>query len=202
MFGFGNFKTLAAAAVSAAAFLGAGSFASAATVGPAELGLDSGFILSGEYSEVNDSGCPSDGGKNVSKPCVKLNNTQSGLTLSYTGSLAFDLFSFWYKFEGKSSSDNALQVSYILDDLTVGVLSLFTEAINCSQSGPNDGMCQAVVNLTGLKSVTFTDMNGGTTLVDTFDAAKVSDVPVPAAGFLLMGALGGLAALRRRRRVA
>jgi hypothetical protein len=34
------------------------------------------------------------------------------------------------------------------------------------------------------------------------DDIKVSAVPVPAAGFLLFGALGGLAALRRRKQAA
>ena len=33
-----------------------------------------------------------------------------------------------------------------------------------------------------------------------FDGARVAAVPVPAAGFLLLGALGGLAAMRRRRK--
>ncbi|MGX0978396.1 hypothetical protein ACSSVY_004136 [Roseovarius sp. MBR-51] len=33
------------------------------------------------------------------------------------------------------------------------------------------------------------------------DAISVSAVPLPAAGFLLVGALGGLAALRRRKQV-
>jgi hypothetical protein len=37
---------------------------------------------------------------------------------------------------------------------------------------------------------------------NAFEHARVSAVPVPAAGFLLIGALGGLAALRRRKQAA
>jgi hypothetical protein len=37
---------------------------------------------------------------------------------------------------------------------------------------------------------------------NSFEHASVAAVPVPAAGFLLVGALGGLAALRRRKKVA
>jgi len=37
---------------------------------------------------------------------------------------------------------------------------------------------------------------------NAFEHASVAAVPVPAAGFLLIGALGGLAALRRRRKTA
>ena len=63
------------------------------------------------------------------------------------------------------------------------------------------------VRLTDLTMALFgNDPNNASTRLPTggfdVDSISVSAVPLPAAGFLLVGALGGLAALRRRRKAA
>ncbi len=60
------------------------------------------------------------------------------------------------------------------------------------------------VRLTDLTAILFPDSNSTNSSTGGFDvdAIGVSPVPVPAAGLLLIGSLGGLAALRRRRKSA
>ena len=58
--------------------------------------------------------------------------------------------------------------------------------------------------LPGLFSMTsyFTVEHDSARDITSFDATQIAAVPLPAAGFLLFGALGGLAAMRRRRKAA
>lgn len=54
----------------------------------------------------------------------------------------------------------------------------------------------------GIAYATLIATNGDYVFIDNFASTTVAAVPVPAAGFLLFGALGGLAALRRRKTAA
>jgi hypothetical protein len=78
--------------------------------------------------------------------------------------------------------------------------------------GPSGGPPATAVGLWTVFSYNFSVVTGGqyrlyfdaTTLQDTFggllDDVQINVVPVPAAGFLLLGALGGLAAFKRRKK--
>lgn len=87
---------------------------------------------------------------------------------------------------------------------TIGTLT------NSDASGANGGSLTITggglfdtVRLTDMSPVTSTfenDVNGNPVGGFDINAVRVSAVPVPAAGLLLLGALGGFAGLRRRRK--
>lgn len=109
------------------------------------------------------------------------------------------ILSFWYSPEGNSAATNSIayQLGNVVNGLvTVGTLGaqvgLWTE-VTVRFSVPTATTMNLSFAATGLA-----DGTGG--LID--DISIITTVPAPAAGFTLLGALGLLGGLRRRRRAA
>ena len=106
-------------------------------------------------------------------------------------------FSFGLGYNNNSGTNEKL--SYAVGNLT-GVIDLSTESLVV---GVLKTMSFNFVSLSSLTTLTFADV--GTTPGDNggpiVDNVVVATVPLPAAAPLLLAALGGLAMLRRRRRV-
>lgn len=188
MFGRDTFKTLLAA--SALALMAGG--ASAATLNFTGATSQGG----GEYSDgilkfddlriVNSGGnCDSLSGA----PCAALNNNEDSL-LTRIGGGTFTLTSIFYDTQGQNA-----------------VLSLLTnfgfELLLQDTGGQTAILGSQFANVTSV-FFRFTDNDergqGGNVRFDDIGYSTPAAIPLPAAGFLLIGALGGLAALRRRRR--
>lgn len=80
----------------------------------------------------------------------------------------------------------------------------FAATADAAILGLADGYLTAAQSYTGGKqfNMTFYESTPGTGQTKHQNLVSVAPVPLPAAGLLLLGALGGLAALRRRRRAA
>lgn len=126
------------------------------------------------------------------KPCGALNDNETSV-LTQVGGGTFSLSSFWYQLLG-NGNPNTLTVMSNLG----GLLTFASDVV-----GFNDG--GHVVDLTGLAlfqnvtSLTFSTIGGGNVRLD--DLVSPSAVPLPAGGLLLLGGLGALTALRRRKLV-
>lgn len=129
---------------------------------------------------------------------VELDTTRnSGISQDVTLGVGRYLMSFAYSPRINSKTTNAIDF---------GIDTLFFDVVN----GPG-GAFNSVIGQWSLVTYAFTVTTAGQYTM-FFDAAsksdslggfiddiKIASVPVPAAGFLLFGALGGLAALRRRK---
>ncbi len=83
--------------------------------------------------------------------------------------------------------------------IELGTFNLAATNGTCSEELPFCSWNIASLNLAGVAhSIQF----GGTAGVAGFDNVTVNEVPVPAAGWLMLSALGGLGALNRRKRNA
>jgi hypothetical protein len=91
--------------------------------------------------------------------------------------------------------------------VTFGISTLFADSIN----GPSPSVPQGawtevsmdfVVGTAGNYKLFFDGASESDSIGGFIDGVQVSAVPLPAAGFLLFGALGGLAAMRRRKKAA
>ena len=129
----------------------------------------------------------------ISSHMIFLNRTTTGTALVRTGMATFDGIVL-----GLITSSARLDAT----DALLGAIGT-TYQLSTTRGFGNRG-------LEG-KEGAFALSNGGETLALTLRVTKPGDwirvvtlsaVPVPAAGFLLIGALGGLAALRRRKAVA
>ena len=103
-----------------------------------------------------------------------------------------------FAYSPRDSSITTNMVSY-------GISTLFGDTIN----GPTVGVPQGVwtvvsknfeVQTAGTYSLFFDGATESDSIGGFIDGIKVEPVPLPAAGFLLIGALGGLAAMRRRKK--
>jgi hypothetical protein len=134
------------------------------------------------------------------------NNSSMQQTINFDSTGSY-LLSFFYSPRDQNAASNV--IDYSLFD----ALSPFTTVLAGSVTGPGSVPLTAVgtwTQITAMFVITKTgDYNlrfaaGGTnnSLGGFIDNVSIAAVPVPAAGFLLFGALGGLAALRRRRKTA
>nr|WP_319386759.1 VPLPA-CTERM sorting domain-containing protein [uncultured Roseibium sp.] len=89
--------------------------------------------------------------------------------------------------------------TYSVDPSTVAAaVNALTGVASCG-SGPSDNLgCTALVSFDAGQGDSFTSVSFGTTGAQAFEFATA--VPLPAAGWLLIGGIGGLAAMRRRKK--
>ena len=140
--------------------------------------------------------CPGPNNGATDAPCVVLDDLET-LTISALPGYLFDLTNFYYRFITDAGA-NSFTGSFTADPAIPDLIVLRA----------NDAEQQATGDYLNLSSVTFTAnfLNNGRdperVFLDYFtvESRMVSPVPVPAAGLLLVGAIGGLAALRRRRK--
>lgn len=130
---------------------------------------------------------------------VELDTTKnSGINQDVTLGVGRYLLSFAYSPRVNSKTTNAVDF---------GIDGLFFDVVN----GPGVPPLNAIIGQWSLVTYAFTVTAAGQynlffdaaskpdSLGGFIDDVKIASVPVPAAGFLLFGALGGLAALRRRK---
>ena len=204
MFGFGNFRTLAAAAVLVMT-------AGVAQAVPLPFTFDfsttpAGFTITGD--SVTNGNCPF--GTN---PCSHVNDNAT-ITITRTDTISlFDILSATFRFQGQGNG-NGILFEGLLSGSVVGTASFligassgFGDAILALGSTPINRRVDYKAlfnsNFAGIDTFRITSVktgnNSAQVRVDSI-AGSVAPIPVPAAGLLLLGALGGLAALRRRRR--
>jgi hypothetical protein len=177
-------NTLAAAVISALATLSS-TEAKAATL---TLDFDSPvpmpLVLDPDSPGIVNGNCAED-----SKPCLGV-NSRGAATLETTSG-TFSVTSFWFQLLGE------------MDDLIIttsnGVLTLLESVYGHNNGGQvydasTDPLFQ---NITSLSFLTNT---GNARVDDIVLTTNPAPIPLPAPALLLLGALGGLATLRRRRR--
>ena len=130
---------------------------------------------------------------NASRPCLGV-NSQGPATLSIEAGETFSVSSFWFQLLGN------------MDDLIVttsnGTLTLLESVYGFNDDGQVIDVSGNALfqNITSLSFLT----NTGNARVDDIvvDVPDVAPVPLPASAALLLAGMGGLAALRRRKKLA
>lgn len=124
----------------------------------------------------------------VDNPCLALNDNETTIMTLVSGGL-FSLTSMWFQLLGKGT-DNTLIIT-----ADTGATATFPE----TDYPHNNGF---TIDFAGLfdnvSSITFSTVNGGNVRIDDLDATP-APVPVPAAIWMLLAGMGGIAAVRRKR---
>lgn len=201
-------KTLLAAAAFTTLLGWGTSFAATMNPFTIDFGLTTpaGFTITGE--SVNNGNCPFG-----TKPCSHLNDNA---TITVTNSALFTISSATFRFQGEGNGNGVL-----FEGLKLGTVVGSAEFKIGASTGFGDGSLgigstpigkkvdyKALFNASfaGIDTFRITsnkvgDNKSAQLRVDTF-MGTVAAVPLPAAGWLLIGALGGLGALRRFRKAA
>ena len=206
MFGNNLLKSLATAAVLTV-------MASGVQASPVPFIFDfsttpSGFTITGESVDNSGGNCPFDG-----EPCSHVNDNDTILIKNATA--LFDILSATFRFNGEGSGNGILFEGLLGGSVVgsasflIGASSGFGDASLSIGSVPIkkkvDYKALFNSNFAGIDTFRITSSKDGkksaNVRVDDIAGSVPAPVPVPAAGFLLLGALGGLAALRRRRKV-
>lgn len=183
-----------------AALLMTSATVSAATVTEMmDFGTQAGDVSSyteGSYvvdtARIVNGNCDSDelGGSGPS--CAALNQNET-MTISRIDMGMFDLTGFWFELFGGGSDLDLVVATDVGGSLT------FTAASWSDHNGYFHDT-SATTGFQGIKSVTFSGTERGNRRIDDLGLEAPSAVPLPAAGWLMVAGLGGLAALRRRKR--
>ena len=135
-------------------------------------------LIFGTDVRIVDGNCTSSSGPE----CGALNRNETTTLTSITAEL-FSLDSIWFKALGANS---VLTITTNLGGLLVLGMSLSDTVIDLT----------SLFGFSDVTSITFTS-TGGNVRFD--DLGIPSAVPLPAAGLLLLGALGGLTVMRKRK---
>jgi hypothetical protein len=115
-------------------------------------------------------------------------NNQTELTTDPIGG-TFDLLGFSFAFSEAGNLDSYLEL--ISNGTVLATLTAVSSGVFVADA----------TLFSGLSMLTFSTVGPGSVRIDNVSATTVAPVPVPAAGLLLVSALGGLAFMRRRRAV-
>lgn len=119
-----------------------------------------------------------------------------------------------WEIPGASALSNITKIAFFLTDVNdVGSVAFSISAndgtlvnnvtnLPNASGRPNGELLLVTMNFSEALSLINIDMKTGRGDGFGMDGIKVATVPLPAAGLLLLGGLGGLAALRRRKRVS
>lgn len=179
-------KIVAASAASVTAL----SLASAAQAATVTLGFDepvpAPLSLDPDSPGIVNGNCLED-------PCLGV-NSESEATLTTTDSSTFSVSSFWFELLGAPTD--------LIVTTSAGQTTLDSDTYGFNDGGQfiNVGGNALFQNITSLSFLT----SFGNARIDdlVITTEEVNAIPLPATGLLLLGAMGGIAALRRRRAAA
>lgn len=186
------------------------------------------FVASGAQALTTISAPVLTGGANVYNVSQSGGNTDINFGWASTGASGYVQFTatdvvdfFLTGYSGATTGSE--YTGFILRE--VGGANLTSDYLFCNTTAtaaPIRGRCNLATNLTSPSSVSYTpststalmsvgpgtyylgfsEANSPTSGAISFRIAEIATVPLPAGGLMLVGALGGLAALRRRKKAA